>query len=110
MIIKKRLGLFSQKIKSLAVIDREGVVRLKKEKAVYLKFKKSQKRGVFNEFLDENTTFSDANATIPKVFVFYREKMLDLTGMQSSEQLNSILDVEIESLNDEEEMIAVAYK
>ena len=66
--------------------------------------------GVFNEFLDENTTFSDANATIPKVFVFYREKMLDLTGMQSSEQLNSILDVEIESLNDEEEMIAVAYK
>lgn len=75
-----------------------------------MKFKKSQKRGVFNEFLDENTTFSDANATIPKVFVFYREKMLDLTGMQSSEQLNSILDVEIESLNDEEEMIAVAYK
>ena len=74
------------------------------------KFKKSQKQGVFNEFLDENTTFSDANATIPKVFVFYREKMLDLTGMQSSEQLNSILDVEIESLNDEEEMIAVAYK
>ncbi len=110
VIIKKRLGLFSQKIKSLAVIDREGVVRLKKEKAVYLKFKKSQKQGVFNEFLDENTTFSDANATIPKVFVFYREKMLDLTGMQSSEQLNSILDVEIESLNDEEEMIAVAYK
>lgn len=75
-----------------------------------MKFKKSQKQGVFNEFLDENTTFSDANATIPKVFVFYREKMLDLTGMQSSEQLNSILDVEIESLNDEEEMIAVAYK
>ena len=110
VIIKKRLGLFSQKIKSLAVIDREGVVRLKKEKAVHLKFKKSQKQGVFNEFLDENTTFSDANATIPKVFVFYREKMLDLTGMQSSEQLNSILDVEIESLNDEEEMIAVAYK
>ena len=56
------------------------------------------------------TTFSDANATIPKVFIFYREKMLDLTGMQSAEQLNSILDVEIEGMDDGEELIAVAYK
>lgn len=108
--VKKRLGIFPQKIKSLCVIDREGVVRLKKEKAAYLKFQKSQKNSLFGEFLDENTTFSDANATIPKVFIFYREKMLDLTGMQSAEQLNSILDVEIERLKDEEEMIAVAYK
>ena len=85
-------------------------MRLKKEKAAYLKFAKARKGDVFAEFLDANTTFSDANATIPKVFIFYREKMLDLTGMQSAEQLNSILDVEIEGLEDGEELIAVAYK
>ena len=45
-----------------------------------------------------------------QVFIFYREKMLDLTGMQSAEQLNSILDMEIEGLEDSEELIAVAYK
>lgn len=73
-------------------------------------FFKPQKGGQFAEFLDANTTFSDANATIPKVFIFYREKMLDLTGMQSAEQLNSILDVEIEGLDGDEELIAVAYK
>ena len=33
-----------------------------------------------------------------------------MTGMQSAEQLNSILDVEIEGLEDGEELIAVAYK
>ena len=107
---KKFLGVFSQKSRRLCVIDREGVVRLKKEKAAYLKFAKARKGDVFAEFLDANTTFSDANATIPKVFIFYREKMLDLTGMQSAEQLNSILDVEIEGLEDSEELIAVAYK
>ena len=107
---KKFLGLFSQKSRRLCVIDREGVVRLKKDKAKYLKFAKSRKGDQFAEFLDANTTFSDANATIPKVFIFYREKMLDLTGMQSAEQLNSILDVEIEGLEDSEELIAVAYK
>ena len=107
---KKVLGFFSQKSRRLCVIDREGVVRLKKEKAEYLKFAKGRKNSEFAEFLDANTTFSDANATIPKVFIFYREKMLDLTGMQSAEQLNSILDMEIEGLEDSEELIAVAYK
>lgn len=110
VIRKKILGIFSQKSHRLCVIDREGVVRLKKEKAEYLKFRKAGKGGIFAEFLDANTTFSDANATIPKVFIFYREKMLDLTGMQSAAQLNSILDVEIEDLEDSEELIAVAYK
>lgn len=107
---QKLLGIFSRKNRRLCVIDREGVVRLKKEKAEYLKFTKAQKNRMFAEFLDTNTTFSDANATIPKVFVFYREKMLDLTGMQSAKQLNSILDLEIEGLGDDEELIAIAYK
>lgn len=108
--VKKKFGIFSRKTKSLCVIDREGVVRLKKEKAACLKFKKSQRSTVFNDFLDEHTTFSDANATIPKVFAFYREKMLDLTGMQSAEQLHSILELETERLEDQEELITVAYK
>lgn len=107
---KKILGLFSAKKESLCVIDREGVVRLKKEKAFSIKFVKGNRTTEFKRFLDENTIYSDANATIPKVFVFYREKMLDLTGMQTAEQLYSILDVETEALTDQEEIIAVAYK
>ncbi len=110
VIKKKLLGIFSSKKESLCVIDREGVVRLKKEKAVCIKFVKKNRKTEFNQFLDENTIYSDANATIPKVFVFYREKMLDLTGMQTAEQLYSILDVETEALTEQEEIIAVAYK
>lgn len=107
---KKFLGIFNTKKYSLCIIDREGVVRLKKEKAMCLKFLKGSRSTSFNAFLEEHTIYSDANATIPKVFVFYREKMLDLTGMQTSEQLYSILDVETESLKDDEEIIAIAYK
>ncbi|MDR1644188.1 MAG: hydantoinase/oxoprolinase family protein, partial [Clostridiales bacterium] len=96
---KKALGFIKLKVKHLAVIDREGVVRLCKEKAQSLLFKKSQRQQAFNPFLDENTTYSDANATLPKVFVFYKEKMLDLTGMQTSAQLCSILDLETETMD-----------
>lgn len=106
----KMLGFIPVKKQSLCVIDREGVVRLKKEKAFSVKFERGNRTTIFNNFLDEHTIYSDANATIPKVFVFYREKMLDLTGMQTAEQLYSILDVETENLNEKEEIIAVAYK
>lgn len=107
---KKILGIIPSKKESICVIDREGVVRLKKEKAFSLLYKKEGRPSSFNSFLDEHTIYSDANATIPKVYVFYREKMLDLTGMQTAEQLYSILDLETEALSGQEEIIAVAYK
>lgn len=106
----KLFGLIKRNRSSCCVIDREGVVRFKKEKVYYIKFPKSQIHGKFHEFVDENTTFSDANATIPKVFLFYKEKMIDLTGMQNLEQLLSITDLETEFLGDNDEIIAVAYK
>ncbi|MDK2966218.1 hydantoinase/oxoprolinase family protein [Lacrimispora sp.] len=109
-IRKKILGIIPSKKESICVIDREGVVRLKKEKAFSLLYKKEDRPSSFNSFLDEHTIYSDANATIPKVYVFYREKMLDLTGMQTAEQLYSILDLETEALSGQEEIIAVAYK
>lgn len=107
---KRMLGFLKMKRKAAAVVDREGVVRLRKEKASYLLFSKGEQEKLFNRFLEENTTYSDANASIPKVFVFYKEKMLDLTGMQTAEQLYSILNVETEMMGPEERLLAVAYK
>lgn len=110
-IQKKALGgLIKLRRSGVAVVDREGVVRLRKEKASHLLFTKSRQGNEFHSFLDDHTTYSDANATIPKVFVFYKEKMLDLSGMQTAEQLYSILEVETETLNDEEPILAVAYR
>lgn len=110
-IQKKALGgLIKLRRSGVAVVDREGVVRLRKEKASHLLFPKNRQGNEFHSFLDDHTTYSDANATIPKVFVFYKEKMLDLSGMQTAEQLYSILEVETETLDDEEPILAVAYR
>ena len=101
---------FKRRIRNVCVIDREGVVRFKQKNAHYFTFKKSEANSDFLSFVDEHTIFSDANATIPKVFLFYKEKMLDLTGMQTIEQLTSIMDVETENLDKNDEIIAIAYK
>jgi hypothetical protein len=107
---KAMLGIFKRTTRKAAVIDRDGVVHLRREDLRHIIFKKANRIRAFNPFLDENTTYSDANATIPKVFLFYKEKMLDLTGMQTAEQLYSIMDLETEMLGPEEEIIAAMYK
>ena len=92
------------------MIDREGVVRFKGSNTFYHIFEKRELESSFLPFVDEHTIYSDANATIPKVYLFYKEKMLDLTGMQTIEQLVSIMEVEIESLTDTDTIFAVAYQ
>lgn len=107
---KVLLGLIKTKQSSLCVIDREGTVRLRKAKANCAKFSKAQINTAFHQFMDDNTTYSDANASIPCVFIFYREKMLDLSSLQTADQVYSLLQLETELLDSQEELLAVAYR
>lgn len=108
LVTKKFFGLLSSKKHPIAVLDREGVVRFKVGDGNYLMYKrKNQQR--FDEFFYDNTIYGDANASIPRVYLFYREKMLDLTGMQTGDQMKSIMDVELSSLDPDDKIVAVAY-
>lgn len=107
---KALFGLYKTKQFSLCVIDREGTVRLRKAKAQCTKFTKAQIQTLFRQFMADNTTYSDANASIPRVFVFYREKMLDLSSLQTADQVYSLLQMETEFLDDNDEILAVAYR
>ncbi len=107
---KMLFGLAKKKLTSLCVIDREGTVRLRKANAHSVKYHKSQLHAVFRQFMEDNTTYSDANASIPRIFAFYREKMLDLSSLQTAEQVLSLLQMETEYLAEEDEILAVAYR
>lgn len=107
---KRFFGLMKKKKICLSMIDREGVVRLKKENANWLLCTRHEVTSSFAEFLDDNTRYSEANATIPKTFLFWKEKMLDLTGMQTKEQMLSIIEMELDVLEQEQPVIAVAWQ
>ena len=109
-IRKMLFGLVKKKQTSLCVIDREGTVRLRKSGAQCTKFHRSEIGTIFKAFMDENTTYSDANASIPRIFTFYREKVLDLSSLQTAEQVISLLEMETEYLGEDDEILAVAYR
>lgn len=107
---KKLFGLLKKKKRSLSMLDREGVVRLKKENANWLLCTREHMSSDFADFLDDNTRYSEANATIPKTFLFWKEKMLDLSGMQTKEQMMSIIEMELDVVDCQQPVIAVAWQ
>lgn len=107
---KRFFGLMKKQQRRLSILDREGVVRLKKENANWLMCTRQEIPSRFAEFLDDNTRYSEANAAIPKTFLFWKEKMLDLTGTQTKEQLLSIIEMELDVVEQDQDIIAIAWQ
>ncbi|HGH5979610.1 TPA: hydantoinase/oxoprolinase family protein [Kluyvera georgiana] len=107
---KRFFGLLKKQQRRLSMLDREGVVRLKKENANWLVCSRQEMNSRFADFLDDNTRYSEANAAIPKTFLFWKEKMLDLTGTQTKEQMLSIIEMELDVVEPEQDVIAIAWQ
>lgn len=104
------LGLIKSKKKLIRMIDEEGVIRLQKNNAKVETFHKNQIRSDFIEFVDSMTQYTDAGATLPKTYLFFGQKMSDLSGVLNQEQLLSLAEMELEFADDEQDIIAVAAK
>lgn len=109
--IKKGLfGIGKKKETSCCVIDREGVVRLKKRNTAAYSFSKAIALSKLSNVIDEWTEYSEANAILPNVQVFFGEKMLDLSGLGTLKAVISLFVVESEFLLPEDMIIAVIYR
>ena len=84
---KALFGLIKTKKRFTRIIDEEGVIRLQKNDAKIMVMKKKQLSTRFEEFVDSLTQFSDAGAILPKTYLFFGQKMSDLSGVVNKEQL-----------------------
>ena len=109
-IEKKLFGLVKKKKYLVRVIDNEGVIRLQKDNGKILMVTKGDVNYRFSEFVDHMTTYSDAGGILPKVYLFFGEKQVDLSGMTSKEQLISVVNMELEFIDEDSQIIAVASR
>lgn len=107
-VSSKLWGLLKMRKPSLRVADDEGVVRLQKGAGEILEFEKSEMDGRFVRFIEANTRFSDAGATLPKTYLYFGQKSADLSGVTNKEQLLSLAKMECETLPEDACIIAVA--
>lgn len=107
---KALFGLIKTKKRFTRIIDEEGVIRLQKNDAKIMVMKKKQLSTSFEEFVDSLTQFSDAGAILPKTYLFFGQKMSDVSGVVNKEQLLGLADMELEFVEDNQEIIVVSAR
>ena len=109
-ISKALFGLLKSKKNLVRIVDEEGVIRLQKNNAKLMIMQKKDLNKRYAEFIEDMTQFTDAGATLPKAYLFFQQKMVDLSGVISQEQLLSLAEMELEFVSDTDKIIAVAAK
>ncbi len=106
-LTRKLGGLIRRRDSQLRVIDREGIIRLQLRRGDCLAGTKGSVFAGLKEFFEKHTVYGDAGREFPDVFLVFRGRILDLSGLMNIDQIVSLAQVETASLTSSEPMAAL---
>lgn len=107
---KKLFGLVKKSVHPLRLIDNEGVIRLQKNNAWVRQSTVETWEKDLHWIMEELTEYNDGGINMPNVYVVLGKRVIDLSGLQSAEQLVSLGNVELAGCNKDEPLIVAATK
>jgi hypothetical protein len=107
---KKLFGLVKKKTRPLRLIDEEGVIRLQKNNAWALQSTVGTWQKQLNWLLEELTEYNDGGTNLPNIYIVLGKRIVDLSGMQSADQIVSLGSVELAGCSADEPLIVAATR
>lgn len=107
---KRFFGLVSKSQTRVVVVDRGGVVKLQLDGASTYKASGGAFERTLKRVLDTESVFSNSATKLPNVYVCDGNRIVDASGMSTRDQLTSLIEVELDSLPDDEELLILAEK
>lgn len=107
---KKLFGLIKKVTKPMRLIDEEGVIRLQKNNALVRQTTVGSWQQDLKWILEELTEYNDGGTNLPNVYVVLGKRIIDLSGMQTGEQIVSLGNVELAGYQDGEPLILAATR
>jgi N-methylhydantoinase A len=107
---KAWLGLKRRSKHVHRILDAEGVVRLTKDDLQVQEATAGELAPVLEQILARSTTYGDAGAIIPEIYLLCAGRMIDFTGLHSPEQVSAMSSTEIAGLPLEEPVAIVSIK
>lgn len=104
---KHLAGLVTRRFHQYRVIDNEGIIRLQLRNGDHLVGTKRDVNGGLKDFFEKHTIYGDAGKEMPDLFVIYRGRVLDMSGLINMDQILSLLQIELNSVSDEEPIAAL---
>ncbi|GHV37470.1 ATP-utilizing protein [Spirochaetia bacterium] len=105
--VKKQFFILKKEIKTLRLIDREGVIRLQKRNAEVASCLPDEWKKTLKKLLKEFTAYGDGGAEIPNIYVILGNRIIDMSGMQSHAQIITLCGVELAGVQADEKLIMV---
>lgn len=103
-------GLFKSEIQKLRVIDKEGTIRLQLNDSASEEVKCNDTKTKISEFISKLTTFGDAGALVPDIFILISGKIIDMSGLMQESQIQSIADIELKKIPPDENVVVIASR
>ena len=102
--------IFKKATFQLRVLDREGIIRLRKKAQSVLATTKKELQEDLHELITTTTEYGTIGGELPLLYVYYGEKQVDLSGLVSLEQIDALLQLELEEVAETEKIIVIAAK
>lgn len=107
---KKLFGLVKKTTRPLRLIDEEGIIRLQKNNAWVRQSTVGTWQKDLNWLLEELTEYNDGGTNLPNIYIVLGKRIVDLSGMQSADQIVSLGGVELAGCGMEEPLIVAGTK
>jgi N-methylhydantoinase A/oxoprolinase/acetone carboxylase beta subunit len=104
---KKQFFVLKKKVKTLRLIDREGVIRLQKRNAEVASCMSKEWKRTLKHLLEEFTAYGDGGEEIPNIYVALGSRIIDMSGMQSHAQIITLCGVELAGAAEDEKLIMI---
>lgn len=108
--VEKKLffGLIKEKSNPVRIIDSEGTIKLQLNNAISAKCEKESLKSQITAIIASLTTFGDAGALIPDIYLIAGAKIIDMTGLISETQIFSLADIELKNHPASDSIIIIA--
>lgn len=103
-------GMLKTEIQKLRVIDKEGTIRLQLNDSLSEEVECKDAKNLIKKFITQLTTFGDAGALTPDIFILISGKIVDMSGLMVESQILSIADIELKNIPSEEKVVVIATK
>lgn len=101
-------GLIKKEISKVRVIDKEGTIKLQLNNAYTYTTNKTGIKNLITEVIENLTTFGDAGALLPDIFILIGPRILDYSGLINQSQILALLDNELAKVNNSENIILIS--
>ena len=101
-------GLIKERFNSVRVIDREGTIKLQFKNALTKTVKVLNIKNEISKIISDLTSFGDAGALVPDIFILASSKILDFSGLINENQIISLADYELKKVSQDENVVLIA--